>query len=180
MLVVSRWRNLARMANVAAKCLVHLTAILTLIATFPHVECRCPNGCVKPFCIHSLLRLSECCCTPTEGTCCGRAASLRAHNSEQPGRCCSCQGSGTEHRPSNESPTTLRPLGCSKTVIHATSVTVTEKVTSPTENERSPVSVVSLPLTLPFHSQLTAGTHFSNSCPPSSPDLLILHQRFLI
>lgn len=48
---------------------VWLTALLTLVAGFPFLECHCPNGQVKPFCIGSVARSSAsgCCCG---GSCC--------------------------------------------------------------------------------------------------------------
>lgn len=46
-----------------------LTAVMTLITGMPRIDCICPNGDVKHFCMGSATG-SSCCC---EGSCCGNS-----------------------------------------------------------------------------------------------------------
>lgn len=48
--------------------LVWLTALMTLLSSLPHFDCRCPGGRVKRFCVG--LYVSACCCG---GSCCSSA-----------------------------------------------------------------------------------------------------------
>lgn len=50
---------------------VWLTAILTGVAGAPHLDCICPNGQHKPFCLGSPSKTTSCCCG---GGCCSQAA----------------------------------------------------------------------------------------------------------
>jgi hypothetical protein len=47
---------------------VWATAVSTLLAGSPRLDCRCPDGRVKPFCL-SILFQSACC----DGSCCSEA-----------------------------------------------------------------------------------------------------------
>lgn len=84
--------------------LVWLTAISTLIAGLPRLECRCPNGHVKPFCISSILPLAggcggdgKCCCGKRGiyAGCCARHSLEHGRPSLQRSSCVKTPASGT-------------------------------------------------------------------------------------
>lgn len=91
---------------------VWLTALLTLVSGIPHVQCRCPSGRLKPFCLSFPFRSgasASCCCaaggsssgscclapdSPPAGetvpTCCNHAHGRRAREGSRAGAsCCS-------------------------------------------------------------------------------------------
>jgi hypothetical protein len=82
--------------------LKYLTAIVTLVAGFPHCECRCPNGQIKLFCFASTsVATGNPCCRPQAGTspapvkpksCCGNHHGGTAR--EVPGRGSRLQAAG--------------------------------------------------------------------------------------
>jgi hypothetical protein len=51
--------------------LIWSTAVATLIAGVPHLECLCPNGRQKPFCLSIVSSRTGCYCG---GSCCASAA----------------------------------------------------------------------------------------------------------
>lgn len=64
-----------------------LTAVMTFIAGMPRIDCICPNGDVKHFCLGSAAG-SACCCA---GSCCGRFVDTSgAPNVQTPKRSCCC------------------------------------------------------------------------------------------
>jgi hypothetical protein len=65
---------------------VCLTAIMTLVAGFPHFACQCPNGNFKPFCLGLSTDGSGCCCG---SACCSKAGE---------GGCCCCAQSAHSSR----------------------------------------------------------------------------------
>ncbi len=65
--------------------LVWLTAAMTLVAGFPHLDCRCPGGQLKRFCLGSS-KGSACCCG---GACCSGGDGHRCC-------CCSPRGPGAK------------------------------------------------------------------------------------
>src|SRR5262245_60186384 len=72
---------------------VWLTALLTLFAGLPRVQCRCPDGRVKPFCLGPCVRADGspgCCCAGagTPAACCAAETSTPAEDAEPP--CCAC------------------------------------------------------------------------------------------
>lgn len=91
-------RNNWRMSRKARKYLwglcVWATTASTLLAAFPHVSCRCPNGQVKPFCFRSLLSQNGCC----SGPCCQDKEDSTGPSSGTPQskkKCC-CKQTRTE------------------------------------------------------------------------------------
>jgi len=59
--------------------LVCVTAVMTLVAGTPHVDCRCPDGRRKPYCLGTTTSGRSCCCggtccpnTSGKGCCCGK------------------------------------------------------------------------------------------------------------
>jgi len=58
---------MARFRKIFLACPVSLTAAMTLVAGLPRLECRCPDGHVKPVCLSLFIGSSGCCCG---GSCC--------------------------------------------------------------------------------------------------------------
>src|SRR5947209_19392590 len=98
--------------------LVWVTAAATLFAHTPRLQCRCPDGHVKPFCLSLFLPSSGCCCS---GQCCG----FEDHN--RSGECpastttpatdecpCCCQSSSTAAKHCQDPETASSSKGCSK------------------------------------------------------------------
>jgi|SRR5579875_763153 hypothetical protein len=88
------------------------TAISTLLAGVPHLQCRCPDGHIKPFCL-SILVPSTCC----DRSCCAGPAGEQVERSDQgltttKPCCCCCQAARqAASQPSEQ----IRPIGCQKT-----------------------------------------------------------------
>jgi hypothetical protein len=61
---------------------VWLTVPTMLLASSPHIDCVCPNGSKKPFCLSAVLGDSACCC---RGACC---SSSGPQKEKQTGCCC--------------------------------------------------------------------------------------------
>ncbi len=78
---------------------VWLTAVTTVVADLPHLECRCPDGRVKPFCLAAVA--PGCCCA---GSCCQTTAGTAPVRKA----CCS-----QSHRSSDRGPS-ARSTGCTK------------------------------------------------------------------
>jgi len=72
---------------------VSVTAAMTLVAGFPHFECRCVNGHVKPFCLDFGSPTSGCC----GAACCSASPEESSSGSQHhrasrvPKKCCCCQ-----------------------------------------------------------------------------------------
>jgi hypothetical protein len=86
---------------------VWLTALLALAANFPHFECRCPNGQVKPYCLGFCGKSSGCCCfrcgcgsAGRQGPRCCQARRAESHGNAR--RAC-CHGRH-QSRPASELP----------------------------------------------------------------------------
>jgi hypothetical protein len=62
---------------------IWLTVPSTLFASSPRIECTCPDGTKKPFCISTVFGGSDCCC---QGTCCSETERPSAPSA--PGCCC--------------------------------------------------------------------------------------------
>ena len=90
------------------------TAVSTLFAGLPHLQCRCPDGRIKPFCL-SILIPSTCC----DRSCCAGPADSHAERGNQGCRtksCCCCEAS---RQAGNDSSEQVRAQGCQKTVAKA-------------------------------------------------------------
>jgi hypothetical protein len=95
---------------------VWLTAAMTLVAGFPHFECRCVNGHVKPFCLDFGSATSGCCGQACCSVVLGSSSEGGRHHLAGPVRkkCC-CQEE--EKKPIKSSPghSQIRRPACVKT-----------------------------------------------------------------
>src|SRR5579875_411569 len=99
------------------------TAVSTLLAGMPHLQCRCPDGRIKPFC-WSILLPSTCC----NRSCCSDPAGFRSELKKPEAAkkpCCCCQASRqAENHPSQQ----IRPQGCQKTIAKVQTVSPSDHV----------------------------------------------------
>lgn len=105
-----------RVRKTALALFIGLTAICTLLAGTPHIQCRCPNGRLKLFCLSSSTKTSKCCC---DGSCCGSAegsAETAPSNSESHCCCGNRQNSDETGTPPSTGPS-LQENGCSKKLV---------------------------------------------------------------
>jgi len=94
--------------------LMWLTAAMTLVAGFPHFECRCPDGHFKPFCLGFCSATSGCC----GESCCrvhGSAVARRQPVAEHKPCCCCHQENRDRARPAHGFSQVKQP-GCVKKV----------------------------------------------------------------
>jgi hypothetical protein len=91
-----------------------LAAFLTLFSGTPHVECLCPDGHIKLFCLSSPSGSSSCCC---RGSCCQAGA-----GEKKPAGCCCCHGRHARGRTAPGS--RVSAPGCRKTLSHAEKATL--------------------------------------------------------
>jgi hypothetical protein len=104
--------------------LVWAAALLTPIAGTPHVDCLCPNGHVKLFCLNLSLHPTACCCG---GSCSGGGGSCSGCGTQAPGHqtpgkakaCC-----GHTRSPRTPAGDRLAGTGCKKTLAEADAQTV--------------------------------------------------------
>jgi hypothetical protein len=82
-----------RVRKLALAFTMSLTAAMTLIAAFPHFECRCPDGHLKPYCLGFCSTTSGCC----GESCCEFSSKpswgVVSHPAKSAGRppCCCCK-----------------------------------------------------------------------------------------
>jgi hypothetical protein len=159
------WRILKKTGVVA---IVWLTAVSTLLASLPHIECRCPDGRVKVLCVTALV---------------DPATDCRAELPTELAPCC-CQKKPSkladESRPVEEAThqTQIKPTGCTRQLV-TPDPQVIAYTEVPTGQHLEVVQLGSpLPaLTVVGPSRSAQPVWFSL---PSPPDLIIALQHFLI
>lgn len=150
------------------------TAVSTLLAGMPHLQCRCPDGRIKPFCL-SILFASTCC----DRACCIDAAGSQSGHEIQPSpskkSCCCCQASQRPERGEQ-----IRPRECQKTIVKAS-------IASPSDSVRSSAHDFASPLldafgSIPFGNAQSEFGRFTASFPWSFPstDRVIALRHLLI
>ncbi len=155
--------------------LVWLTAVTTLIAGVPQLDCRCPTGQVKSICLGSVSETSECCCG---GTCC--AQRIVPIGQAQEGACCGRHQSQPANGPSGAGYRAER-TGCVKTLAQPESAALTQTKTAAGE-ELIPAPVLVPPAALvypwPVSGQDRASWAVHAPAPPA--DLVTILQHLLI
>lgn len=102
--------------RIALTGIVWLTAITTLIAGFPHFDCRCAGGKVKLFCLGIVAQDSGCCCggaccSADQGsTCCQKQKRDSSTGVARKSSCCQ----GSQHLPKGTS--CVGAAGCVKSL----------------------------------------------------------------
>lgn len=160
--------------------LVWLTAATTLFATSPHLECVCPDGSRKPFCLSLIL---------DESSCCSDADAPEA-GASAPSCCCEkpapTKRTGDKVHVSAKQASKGRPgwasRGCAKSLIEAvTAVTAKSETAAATGHFAS--SYMSVLHTNPCAVSdvaLVRTTSFQGIALPPPPDRVVLFEHFLI
>src|SRR4051812_37058194 len=100
--------------------LVWLTAATTLACGLPHVDCVCPNGQYKPFCLGVTASLTGCCCSTSPSE---TSADSSSKAQPKPFSCCH-EG---RRKPAAETHAAVAKItggGCKRTLVRATVVGV--------------------------------------------------------
>lgn len=151
------------------------TAFSTLLAGLPHLQCRCPDGRIKPFCL-SFVIPSTCC----GRSCCAGPTDSQAERSSQESTkkpCCCCQAL----RPAPNNPAEqIGPQGCQKTLAKAHIAARSDIVRYSAHDFVSPL--LDYLVSEPFATAEPESRRFTASFPWSlpSPDLVIALGRLLI
>jgi hypothetical protein len=104
--------------------LVWAAALLTPVAGIPHVDCLCPNGHVKLFCLNLSFKSGPCCCggaccSPDGGgCCCAKHASV--HATQGKGKACCAHA----RQPGTPAGNHIAGTTCRKTLVDGDSQTV--------------------------------------------------------
>jgi len=160
---------------------VWMTAGMIILAGIPHLDCVCPNGHHKPFCLGSSSEGGCCCggacCSASDGGggCCCHASRQAVQVQTEHQSCC-----GQEQGQQSEDPSApdaqLHNTGCKRTLAEAVLVAIAPA--KPT-----------VPASLPVSAELTVALSFSHSAScwllwpnfhPPPTDLVVALQHFLI
>jgi hypothetical protein len=157
---------------------VWLTALMTLVSSFPHFDCRCPSGRLKRFCLS--LTSSACCCG---GSCCSPTQAdrhLRVSPSSARLRPCCCDKSqGPRGKPSTADPA-VGNASCVKDLIEPPPLTIGE-ARSGTDREPDAESLLPGPASGGFVIACTLPAHLGHSRDSPPPmDLVTLLRHLLI
>lgn len=111
--------------------MVCLAAFLTLLSGTPHLDCLCPDGHIKLFCLSFASGSSSCCC---HGACCQAGA-----GEKKPACCCH----GRHARGHNAPGSGLSAPACRKTLAHS------ETAVLPARSAEQPHNAVTLAVLAP-------------------------------
>lgn len=147
-------------------CLVWLTAVTTLVAGLPQVQCRCPDGRIKAFCLSSLVG-KNCC---HDDHCCAMAPD------DEPATTCCC----SQKIEADATALRLEAPACSKTLVEPSIYALAEAPTTLAKDISAPgwflPATASMVLDLDPVSRGPLFPHFL--AVPS--DRVIVFQHFLI
>jgi hypothetical protein len=164
-----------------------LAALLTPVAGTPHVDCLCPNGHVKLFCLNITSCKSGCCCRGmccprTQGgkSCCCRKAT-RAAPPDKKANCCGIHQTRPGEGPPGGGANGAEPPCCTKTLTGSESLALAPKrAAAPDDSYPSG----DLPAALAVAHAPEAGSVFHLFALAHSPgppaDLITLHRRLVI
>jgi hypothetical protein len=98
---------------------VWFTAVMTLTAGFPHLQCRCPDGHIKPVCFGPSAPGPGCC----DRACCPSARrGVPTHppaSEKSPAPCCCCHRHAPSPPDRSEPLSGLEPRGCTRVLTPA-------------------------------------------------------------
>jgi hypothetical protein len=152
---------------------VWLTAFMMLIATTPRLECRCPDGQVKPFCIQSALGTESSCC---DQACCAGETSNPSANTDVDDEACSCCQARKAAGPAD---CQVEDKGCDRSLVAPAEV-VASKV-SPVEIKLDATSFLPLPAARDgWRQQGQLHLRWEPQLLPPPTDRVVLLERFLI
>ena len=158
---------------------VWLTAIATLVAGIPMVDCRCTNGSVRSFFAGLSSKAAGCCCDESERSSPQSTAAFVAKSGPE-GRSC-CHGKGRQQAGTSAPGSHLKDTGCTKTLTDPVVFTdshakqsVAKDLTAHTAFSVQGWSVKGQPEQDPIY--FACHQH----CLPPPTDLVITLQHFLI
>lgn len=155
--------------NLFAVFTVWTMVVSMALATVPRVDCICPNGRTKIFCLSSTLNLSSCCqSAPTRGSVCGCCCGDRCQT-------CQVEDDGILRSSPTKDPTIQRK-GCVKTIVAQQPANSDECQEVPNQ-----VSAFSYDVSEGLTSERAIPTWLEDRFPPTRPpssDLVILLQQF--
>jgi hypothetical protein len=174
-------RIMGMLSRAVRLTLVWAAALLTPVAGTPHVDCLCPDGHVKLFCLSFSLRPTACCCG---GSCCSSGGGCSCCNKQAPaqethGKGKACCG----HARQRGTPARNHIAGttCRKTLAQAETQTVPPGNTAvhdhPTAIAPSPAAVP-LPASAPATHGWQLSWHSYGLPPPT--DRVIAFQHLVI
>lgn len=129
-----------RLRKIAVASLVWATAGTMLMASTPHVICRCPNGQIKYFCFGSAAEKASCCCKSKSGSTEAKASCCTAAKAKGKPSCCQGNPQGSTSvkerksnlRLSNGNPS-LAQTCCQKTLVQVKGPTLTPPDAKPNQ-----------------------------------------------
>jgi hypothetical protein len=170
------------LSRVVRSSLVWAAALLTPVAGTPHVDCLCPDGHVKLFCLSFSLRPTACCgggsCCSSGGggcSCCSQPASVPTRHGKGKACCGHVRQRGT---PAGSH---LAGTTCRKTLADADAQTV-PPLTASGHDHAHPVALAPAPVLLPAAAATEAGCPLSwqsHHLPPPT-DRVIAFQHLVI
>src|SRR5579859_7925150 len=98
---------------------IALTALTTLAAGFPRLDCICPNGNIKQFCMGSATN-SDCCCS---GSCCDSADIVNPNVAPAVKSCC-CQSANAGKNTGGDNKQQLSKNPCRKQFADSTPTSI--------------------------------------------------------
>jgi hypothetical protein len=159
-------------ANTAGVGLTYLTAIMTLVAGFPHFECLCPSGQIKLFCFGSPSPASS-------NACCHDRDHLATGPAKQHSSCCHRHEGKRGEVPSY--PSAFQAAACRKVLTQAETFGLTSGKRAVREVTQASANPVSCPQGLLFPFPTCAPRSIVRSffllAPPT--DLTVRLQRLL-
>jgi hypothetical protein len=164
---------MGRIRNIVRVCLVWSAALMTPLAGTPHIDCLCPNGYLKRFCLSVLSGSTACCCS---GSCCGQpGTSSQGHATKA---ACCCHG---RHQRSDPAGSGIASTPCQKTLAEGKLQSVPPTKTTP-QGQETAVALGLAPV--PAFSAVPADREcvlsWQSHCLPPPTDLVIALQHFVI
>jgi hypothetical protein len=151
--------------------LVVLTALMTLVAGAPRVDCVCPNGNVKVFCLKALIGSEGCCC---DDMCCETSSGAQTKPFAKKS-CCDRPGEPTTH---NSQKTKNCP--CRRTLVEATSSVIASSPEAPRQANAGEMAAIEFS---PVQIEVCEASAVINRSPPQPlppTDLLSTFKHLLI
>ncbi len=168
----------------ARVALVCLTALMTLVAGSPHVQCRCPDGRLKPFCLVSFSRAADsagCCCgtegPSSRGRCCLAPGTTPARKASS---CCG-HSHGRRQRATADGTDRVQGVCCTRTMVPSGDLALAPSAPEPSTDPTSVVlfsSPAASAAVLPSEGRLLSWQAHLLAPPPT--DLITLLQRLTI
>ena len=160
---------------------VWLMALLTLFAGSPRIQCRCPDGRVKLFCLSSFFPagVSGCCCTSTQPAsrppCCPAPDGPPAAVEECP---CCAHTRECQHGMASDHTSRIDPIGCTKTLTQTRDPAAIPPGMEPDDNSTAVLRMSDTSVIFQQRDALSSRRDLLPDPPPT--DLITVLQRLTI